>query len=250
MTNNESINEYWNSEFTSGDKQFFQKCARILLKKTFIVRDKDEENRKMFYFVSKNSDFFSNYFSFMGFEILVQKDSGVVMLSNIVNENISTSVAVNRFRFKKIESIILCCLWTLLSDRLHRGSLDKVIKITLSDLNIELEKYDYKKPFDKGSLNDILKLFCKFNLIGTSGEIGDEDFTIILYPSLQFALNESEFVSFVKDAEKRMKGINNDVLESDDTLIEESDADKSEDFDSTDSEIDPFDLGIDMEDEE
>ena len=85
MTNNESINEYWNSEFTSSDKQFFQKCARILLKKTFIVRDKDEENRKMFYFVSKNSDFFSNYFSFMGFEILVQKDSGVVMLSNIVN---------------------------------------------------------------------------------------------------------------------------------------------------------------------
>ena len=244
MTNNESINEYWNSEFTSSDKQFFQKCARILLKKTFIVRDKDEENRKMFYFVSKNSDFFSNYFSFMGFEVLVQKDSGVIMLSNLVNENISASVAVNRFRFKKIESIILCCLWTLLSDRLHRGSLDKVIKITLSDLNIELEKYDYKKPFDKGPLNDILKLFCKFNLIGTSGEIGDEDFTIILYPSLQFALNESEFVSFVKDAEKRMKGINNDVLESDDTLIEESDADESEDFDSTDSEIDPFNIEI------
>ena len=244
MTNNESINEYWNSEFTSSDKQFFQKCARTLLKKTFIVRDKDEENRKMFYFVSKNSNFFSNYFSFMGFEILVQKDSGVVMLSNIVNENISASVAVNRFRFKKIESIILCCLWTLLSDRLHRGSLDKVIKITLSDLNIELEKYDYKKPFDKGPLNDILKLFCKFNLIGTSGEIGDEDFTIILYPSLQFALNENEFVSFVKDAEKRMKGINNDVLESDDTLIEESDVDESEDFDSTDSEIDPFDIEI------
>ena len=240
----ESIDEYWNSEFTSSEKQFFQKCARKLLEKTFIVRDKDEENRKMFYFISKNSDFFTRYFSFMGFEILVHKDSGVAMLSNIVNENISSSVAVNRFRFKKIESIVLCCLWTLLSDRLHRGSLDKVIKITLSDLNMELEKYDFKKPFDKGPLNDILKLFCKFNLIGTSGEIGDEDFTIILYPSLQFALNESEFVSFVKDAEKRMKGINNDVLESDDTLIEESDVDESEDFDSTDSEIDPFDIEI------
>ena len=42
-----------NSEFTSSDKQFFQKCTWILLKKTFIVRDKDEENRKMFYFVSQ-----------------------------------------------------------------------------------------------------------------------------------------------------------------------------------------------------
>ena len=240
----ESVDEYWNSEFTSSEKQLFQKCARKLLKKTFIVRDKDEENRKMFYFISKNSDFFTHYFSFMGFEILVHKDSGVAMLSNIVNENISSSVAVNRFRFKKIESIVLCCLWTLLSDRLHRGSLDKVIKITLSDLNMELEKYDFKKPFDKGPLDEILKLFRKFNLIGTSGEIGDEDFTIILYPSLQFSLNENEFVSFVKDAENRMKGINNDVLESDDTLIEESDADESEDFDSTDSEIDPFDIEI------
>ena len=232
----ESIDEYWNSEFTSSEKQFFQKCARKLLEKTFIVRDKDEENRKMFYFISKNSDFFTRYFSFMGFEILVHKDSGVAMLSNIVNENISSSVAVNRFRFKKIESIVLCCLWTLLSDRLHRGSLDKVIKITLSDLNMELEKYDFKKPFDKGPLDDILKLFRKFNLIGTNGEIGDEDFTIILYPSLQFSLNENEFVSFVKDAENRMKGINNDVLESDDTLIEESDADESE--------IDPFNIEI------
>ena len=232
----ESIDEYWNSEFTSSEKQFFQKCARKLLEKTFIVRDKDEENRKMFYFISKNSDFFTRYFSFMGFEILVHKDSGVAMLSNIVNENISSSVAVNRFRFKKIESIVLCCLWTLLSDRLHRGSLDKVIKITLSDLNMELEKYDFKKTFDKGPLDEILKLFRKFNLIGTSGEIGDEDFTIILYPSLQFSLNENEFVSFVKDAENRMKGINNDVLESDDTLIEESDADESE--------IDPFNIEI------
>lgn len=238
MTNNESINEYWNSEFTSGDKQFFGKCCRVLLKKTFIVRDKDEENRKMFYFVSKNSDFFSNYFSFMGFEVLVQKDSGVIMLSNIVNENISSSVAVNRFRFKKIESIVLCCLWTLLSDRLHRGSLDKVIKITLSDLNMELEKYDFKKGFDKGPLSDILKLFCKFNLIGTSGDVGEEDFTIILYPSLQFALNENEFVSFVKDAEKRMKGIKDDMAESENT---------AENNQMEDSEIDPFDIEIEGE---
>ena len=230
MQNNESINEYWNSEFTSSEKQLFQKCARVLLKKTFIVRDKDEENRKMFYFISKNIDFFYDYFSFMGFEVLVHKDSGVIMLSNIVNENISTSVAVNRFRFKKIESIVLCCLWTLLSDRLHKGSLDKVIKITLSDLNMELEKYDYKKTFDKGTLGEILKLFCKFNLIATSGEIGDEDFTIILYPSLQFSLNESEFVSFVKDAEKRMKGTEDKLLEDEDTEEE--------------SEIDPFDIEI------
>ncbi len=240
MANNESINEYWTSEFTATDRQFFQKTARTLLKKTFIVRDKDEESRKMYYFVSRHSDFFSQYFFFMGFEVLVQKDSGVIMLSNIVNENISSSVAVNRLRLKKIESIVLCCLWTLLSDRLHRGSLDKIIKITLSDLNMELEKYDFKKTFDKGPLNEILRLFCKFNLIGTSGEIGDPDFTIILYPSLQFALNDSEFVSFVKDAEKRMKGLED----------ENQDVNSTEDSESEDGEIDPFDVEIETGDQE
>ncbi len=100
---------------------------------------------------------------------------------------------------------------------------------------MELEKYDFKKGFDKGPLSEILKLFCKFNLIGTSGDIGDEDFTIILYPSLQFALNENEFVSFVKDSEKKMKGEDSDELDSD----------MSTEFNETeDSEIDPFDIEI------
>lgn len=250
MTGSESINEYWSSEFTSSERLLFQKCSRVLLKKTFIVRDKDEENRKMFYFVSKNSDFFSQYFSFMGFEVLVQKDSGVIMLSNIVNENISSSVAVNRFRFRKIESIVLCCLWTLLSDRLHKGSLDKVIKITLSDLNMELEKYDFKQSFDKGPLNEILKLFCKFNLIGTSGDIGDEDFTIILYPSLQFALNENEFVSFVKDAEKRMKGIedkSDDFAENAEDEMNE--IEEADDIEDSENSSDVFDIDFEMGDE-
>lgn len=242
MANASSINDYWNTEFTSTEKTTFQKCCRTLLRKTFIVRDKDEDNRKMFYFVSKNQDFFCQYFSFMGFEVIVQKDSGVIMLSNIVSENISSPIVVNRYKFKKIESIVLCCLWTLLSDRLHKGTLDKVIKITLSDLNMELEKYDYKKPFDKGALDAILKLFCKFNLIGTSGEIGSEDFTIILYPSLQLSLNESEFVSFVKDAEKRMKGIEDEII-----ATENIDADLDTDLDTDlddDFENEPFDIGL------
>ena len=36
--------------FTSGEKAMFQKCVRILLKKTFVVYDKDEEGKKEFPF--------------------------------------------------------------------------------------------------------------------------------------------------------------------------------------------------------
>ena len=102
---------------------------------------------------------------------------------------------------------------------------------------MEIEKYGSGKLFDKGSLSNMLKSFCEFNLIGKSGEIGDEDFTIILYPSLRFALNEIEFVSFVKDAEKKMKGNEGDMAATGD----------SNDFDFTDSEMNSFDTKTDTE---
>ena len=40
-----NIETYW-SDYTSAEKDLFQKSCRRLLKSTFIVRDKDEENKK------------------------------------------------------------------------------------------------------------------------------------------------------------------------------------------------------------
>ena len=42
--------EIWN-EYTSSEKDMFQKSVRRLLKQTFIVRDRDEDSKKAYYFV-------------------------------------------------------------------------------------------------------------------------------------------------------------------------------------------------------
>lgn len=47
--------EIWN-EYTSSEKDMFQKSVRRLLKQTFIVRDRDEDSKKAYYFVSKRSE--------------------------------------------------------------------------------------------------------------------------------------------------------------------------------------------------
>jgi len=199
-----TINEYWDTSFTSSEKLLFQKCCRVLLKKTFIVRDKDDENRKMYYFISKNTDFFSSYFGFMSFDIIVSKDAGIVMLQNDCNNNDDAKLTVNKVQLKRVESIVLCCLWTLFADRIQSGSLSKQISITMTELRFELEKYDFKEVIDKSTMQNILNLFVKFNLISTKGDIGNDDFCIILYPSLQFALNENEFALFAKTVQERM----------------------------------------------
>lgn len=223
-----TADEYWSTTFTSQEKLLFQRVCRTLLKKTFIVRDKDEDNRRMYFFASKYSDFFTKYFSYMGFDIAVSKDAGVVMLQNYTGAGESAKLTVNKYIFKKTETIVLCCLWSLYSEKIRSGSLAKQITVSIADVKIELDKYDFRDTIDKGRWSEILGLFSKFNLIAAKGEIGSNDFCIVLFPSLQFALDEKEFAEFVKNTEAKFKNSQ--------TNFENNEPEESE------SEIDSFDI--------
>ena len=223
-----TADEYWFTTFTSQEKLLFQRVCRTLLKKTFIVRDKGEDNRRMYFFASKYSDFFTKYFSYMGFDIAVSKDAGVVMLQNYTGAGESAKLTVNKYLFKKTETIVLCCLWSLYSEKIRSGSLAKQITVSIADVNMELDKYDFRDTIDKGRWSEILGLFSKFNLIAAKGEIGSNDFCIVLFPSLQFALDEKEFAEFVKNTEAKFKNSQ--------TNFENDEPEESE------SEIDSFDI--------
>lgn len=221
-----TADEYWSSTFTSQEKLLFQRVCRTLLKKTFIVRDKDEDNRRMYFFASKYSDFLTKYFSYMGFDVAVSKDAGVVMLQNYTGAGESAKLTVNKYLFKKTETIVLCCLWSLYSEKIRSGSLAKQITVTLADINIELDKYDFKENIDKGRWTELLGLFSKFNLIATKGEVGANDFFIILFPSLQFALDEKEFAEFVSTTEAKFRNQDSNInFEDDESDVSESDID-------------------------
>ena len=53
-----NFDELW-KDFTSLEKDLFQKSCRKLLKSTFIVRDKDEESKKAYHFIAKHPEPFS-----------------------------------------------------------------------------------------------------------------------------------------------------------------------------------------------
>jgi len=198
-----SIKEFW-EEYTSSERDLFQRSCRRLLKQTFIVRDKDDENKKLYYFVSKRPEPFSEFFGYIGFDIVVDKDNGVIMLRNCADVGENGKIQANRLQLKKVESVVLCCLWTLYGDRMHSGSLARSYLISITDLRFELEKYGVKEQIDKSAMGNILALFTKFNLIDVNGKLGEEDCLIRLYPSLQFALEPEEFKRFVEVTQERM----------------------------------------------
>lgn len=153
------------------------------------------------------------YFRYIGFDIAVDRENGVIMLRNCADVGENGKIQANRFQFKKAESVVLCCLWTLYADRVRSGSLSQSIVVSLTDLRFELEKYGLKDQIDKSSMGNILALFSKFNLIDVNGKVGDADCLVRLYPSLQFALDSDEFRRFVDTTQKRMQEKNGEATE-------------------------------------
>ena len=184
------------------EKELFQRICRILLRQTFIVCDTNEESRKQYFFLRKNEELFSDYVKYMGFEVVVDRDNKVAMLRNHKHD----VVQVNRLRFKKFESIVLCCLWTIYVDQIREGNLSRPILTTIFDLRQAMERYGVKEEMEgKGQLKAALDLFSRYQLISVSGEIGSPECTIRLFASLQFALDTAEFRKFVQEADRRMR---------------------------------------------
>ena len=199
-----NIEEFW-SGYTSSEQELFQKSCRRLLKQTFIVRDKDEDSKRLYYFISRNVEPFSTYLGYIGFDVVTDRENGIVMLCNCRDLSENGKIQVSHVTLRKVESIVLCCLWTIYADRIRKGSLSRNIVISMTDLKFELEKYKLKDQIDKSTMTGILAFFSRYQLLQMMGKIGDEDCRIALLPSMQFALNMDEFTNFVNIAEKRMK---------------------------------------------
>lgn len=198
------MDAYW-EDYTSSEKSMFTKACRRLLKGTFVVRDKDEDSRKLYYFITKRPDPISLYFSYIGFEIVIDRENGVVMLKNCAHSGEDGKIQANRYALRKVDSIVLCCLWTLYIDRIRSGKLSKLVQISMTDLRLELDKYGLKDLVDKSTMSAILTLFSSYNLLDLDGKVGDPECQIRLYPSLQFALDTEEIRRFVENANWRMR---------------------------------------------
>ena len=211
-----SIEQYL-EQYTSSEKETFQRACRRLLKQTFIVRDKNEESKRLYYFVSKNPSPFSEYFQCIGFDIVVDRNNGVIMLRNYVEETENAKIQSNRLQLRKDESIVLCCLWIIYVDNLKGGNLTRPILTSVMDLRFELEKFGIRDEVGKAVLKRALELFSRYQLIEVNGKVGDAECLIRLYPSLEFAMDMEEFRKFVEVTVDRMKKISVVEIEEQDS---------------------------------
>lgn len=176
------------------DNTLFKRCVRKLLDSTFIVGDKDE---KLYSFAARESNRqdISDYLRMIGFDVLVDTNVRIAMLKQYEADEETVGLKnANIVRFSMEQYHILLVLWESYLENL--GYSDENV-ITKGDLIDKLKAYDVDA--EKKDLLAAMKLFRKYDLIDYDTKDNSEDAVIILYPSLQFGWDISQFQTVTKE---------------------------------------------------
>lgn len=142
--------------FSQGQKNQFTEIANKLLINTFLAGAK-ENNKVDYYFVVNYKDVFEEFFSILGYEIMLDTNNKVVMITG--------GTTNSSLKLKRDETLILLILRILYHEKMKETSLNENIVISIEDIHTKYNYLEIKKRINKTDLINALRLFRRFNII-------------------------------------------------------------------------------------
>lgn len=168
---------------TNVQKATFKDIANKLLASTFLARDK-KDNKDNYYFVVSYKEVFDEFFAILGYEVKLDQGVGSIMLKSDQNTGF--------LKLRRDETIILLILRILYHERLKETSLNENVVITVLDIHGKYNFLEIKKRINKTDLVSALRLFRRFNLIETIGDITMSNTKVVIMPTILYAINTEE----------------------------------------------------------
>lgn len=168
---------------TNVQKATFKDIANKLLASTFLARDK-KDNKDNYYFVVSYKEVFDEFFEILGYEVKLDQGVGSIMLKSDQNTGF--------LKLRRDETIILLILRILYHERLKETSLNENVVITVLDIHEKYNFLEIKKRINKTDLVSALRLFRRFNLIETIGDITMSNTKVVIMPTILYAINTEE----------------------------------------------------------
>lgn len=168
---------------TNVQKATFKDIANKLLASTFLARDK-KDNKNNYYFVVSYKEVFDEFFAILGYEVKLDQGVGSIMLKSDQNTGF--------LKLRRDETIILLILRILYHERLKETSLNENVVITVLDIHEKYNFLEIKKRINKTDLVSALRLFRRFNLIETIGDITMSNTKVVIMPTILYAINTEE----------------------------------------------------------
>ena len=168
---------------TNVQKATFKDIANKLLASTFLARDK-KDNKDNYYFVVSYKEVFDEFFAILGYEVKLDQGVGSIMLKSDQNTGF--------LKLRRDETIILLILRILYHERLKETSLNENVVITVLDIHEKYNFLEIKKRINKTDLVSALRLFRRFNLTETIGDITMSNTKVVIMPTILYAINTEE----------------------------------------------------------
>ena len=198
------------------EKERFQKTINILLNKTFLVYNK-EQDRPYYRFVEKHFDIFQGYLNIARWDLLYNRRLSVLQAYNIEEKN--------RRRFNLQETIFLLILRLLYDEKKKDLQLTKDVVVAGFEIQEKYMALQIKERLpSREEMTRILRLFSSFSLLDLKkGHYKDPEAAYILYPSLQMVIDDAKL-------ETSKELLNKELLEDEEIIenLEEEEEDDNE----------------------
>ena len=181
------------------DKEQFKKVSNKLLSNCFI-RGKIDSNRNEYYFILRNKNIISEYFSPLGFSLEINEEYKCIQLVNLLNNN--------RTRFTIWESIVILILRAIYDEKIREISLANDVVINIGDIQEKIITLKIRdKLIDKVVLNNTLRMLKRFNIVtNLDSDLTMEDTRIIIHPTILMAIRVDDIREVYNKLKNYKKG--------------------------------------------
>lgn len=176
-------------------KEKFRVNANKLLNECFILKS-CEDTKSCYYYILKEKDNFRIYFDFLGYELNINEDLGVIALNNTYGNG--------RIRLRLIDSIILLFIRLIYIEERQKLSQTEQIITTVEEI---YERYRGLKNerLNKRDMKDCLRLLKKYHIIhNLDYDLSNPETRIIIYPSVILAFDSSELNAVYESAKQKL----------------------------------------------
>jgi len=178
-------------------KEKFKNAMNRLLNECFLLKS-CKDTQSDYFFVLTNQDIFSNFLDFLGYELLINEEYGVVSVNN--------SAGTGRIHLSKRDSILLLILRILYIEKKKELLQTDAIIVTIEDIYDKYQLLKLNQKLRKDVLRSALSKFRRMHLILNLDRLdaGDMDVRIIIYPSILFAITASSLESMYEVAQQKL----------------------------------------------
>ena len=193
--------ETFNQEFLKLNEKEVEKFREIvnkLINVNYLTSYK-EEDKNTYYLIYNHFDCFQSYFYLGGRELTHYQTQKTFVL---------TSPYTLKLSLNKVTSIIILIIRLLYNQKMLDFSLDNQVHVTMLELQDKYEKIvvsnerlndkEFTERLSNKELAESLKLLKRHNIIDFKGnEYQKDDFTIIIYPTIQYAVGMNEIKDII-----------------------------------------------------